>query len=80
MYVVSHHIFLPEDLAVAHLQRRLDQHTAAVRVLARLPERDPILANNLPLDAMRRLLPEDRPQVLGDLRLPAKLEGGLRCA
>ena len=76
MYVVSHHIFLPEDLAVAHLQRRLDQHTTAVRILTLLPERHPILADDLSLDAVRRLLSEDRPQVLGDLRLPAKLEGG----
>ena len=76
MYIVGHHIFLPEDIAVSHPQRRLDHDTAAIPVLARLPERDPILANNLPLDAMRRLLPEDRPQVLGDLRFPAKLEGG----
>src|SRR5215203_522057 len=75
MCVVSHHINLLDDLAVSHLQRRLDQHTVAVRVLARLPERHPILANYLPLEAVRGLLPEGRPQVLGDLRLPAKLEG-----
>src|SRR5919112_1433220 len=55
MCVVSHHIFLPEDLAVAHLQRSLDQHTAAIRVLARLPERHPILAEDLPLDAVREV-------------------------
>ena len=75
MHVVSHHIFLPDDLAVAHLQRRLDQHTVAVRILACLPERDSIHANNLPLDAVRRLLPEGRSQMLGDLRLSSQFEG-----
>src|SRR5215213_6063667 len=75
MYIVSHHINLTDDLAVAHLQRRLDQHTVAVQILARLPERDSILAEDLSLNAVRGLLPEGRSQVLGDLRLSAKLEG-----
>jgi hypothetical protein len=75
MYVVSHHINLTDDLAVAHLQRRLDHHTVAVQILTLLPKRHPIIANDLSLDAVRGLLPEGPSQVLGDLRLSAKLEG-----
>src|SRR5215217_7241654 len=73
--VLCHHVDLTDDLAGAHVQRRLDHNSAAVRVLARLPERHTILADDLFLDAVRRLLPERRSQVFGDLRLSAKLEG-----
>jgi hypothetical protein len=72
-----HHVNLADDLAITHLKGRLDHDATAVRVLARLPERHPLLADNFPLDAVRRPLAEDRPQVLGDLRLPAQLEGGV---
>src|SRR5918998_5522450 len=71
----GHHLDLADDLGVAHLQRRVDPHPAAVRVLARLPERHPILAGDSSLDSMRRLRAQHRSQVLGDLCLPAKLEG-----
>src|SRR5215217_2015582 len=74
--VLCHHVDLTDDLAVVHRQRRLDQHSTAVRILTLLPEPHPLFADNLPLDAVRRLLPEGRSQVLGDLRLSAKLEGG----
>jgi hypothetical protein len=71
----GHHLDLADDLGVAHLQRRVDPHPAAVRVLASLPERHPILAGDSSLDSMRRLRAQHRSQVLGDLCLPAKLEG-----
>jgi hypothetical protein len=76
MYFGSHHINLTHDLAVAHLQCRLDQHTVTVQILTLLPKRHPIIADYLSLDAVRGLLPEGRLQVLGYLRLSAKLEGG----
>jgi hypothetical protein len=56
-------------------ERRLDHDTAAIWITTRLPERHPILADVLSLDAVRRLLAEGRSQVLGYLRLPAKFEG-----
>src|SRR5687768_17535059 len=65
LWIRCHHIDLTDDLAVVHIQRRLDQHTAAVRVLALLPVRHPILADDLSLDAVRRLLAEGRSQMLG---------------
>ena len=74
--VHCHHVHLTDDHAVAHLQRCLDHEAPAVRVLASLPERCPILTEVLPIDAMGRPLVEDRPQVLGDFRLATKLEGG----
>src|SRR5918994_7949852 len=71
----GHHLDLADDLGVAHLQRRVDPHPAAVRILARLPKRYPILAGDSSLHAVRRLRAQHRSQVLGDLSLPAKLEG-----
>src|SRR5215212_1337579 len=74
--VACHHIHLADDLAAFCLQRRFDHDPVPVRVLARLPERHPILADvAIPLDAVRRLLAEGRSQVLGYLRLSAELEG-----
>jgi len=74
--VLYHYVRLADDLVVAHLKRSLDHDPAAVRVLARLPERHLILADDvLPLDAVRRLLAEDCSQVLGYFRLSAELKG-----
>jgi hypothetical protein len=75
--VHRHNVYLADDLAVGYLQRCFDPHPTAVRVLARFPERHAVLADDLPLDAVRRPLAEGRSQVLGDLRLSAKLEGRL---
>src|SRR5215208_1923219 len=68
-------VHLTNDLAVVHLQRRLDHDPAAVQVLARLPEHHSILADDLFLDAVRGLLVEGHSQMLSYLRLSAKLEG-----
>src|SRR4028118_1893252 len=76
--VPCHHGHLTDDLAAAHLQLRFDHNPAPVRVLAHFPEPHPaFLTDHLfPLDAVGRLRKESRSQVLGDLRLPAQLEGG----
>src|SRR5215208_1886804 len=73
--VLCNDVHLTNDLAVVHLQRRLDHDPAAVQVLARLPERHSILADDLFLDAVRGLLVEGHSQMLSYLRLSAKLEG-----
>ena len=70
-----HHIHLADDLSVEHFKRRFDYDPTAVRVLARLPERHPVLTDGgSPLDAMRRLLTEGYAKVLGYLHLAAELE------
>ena len=68
-------IRLAGDLSVVHLQRRFDPHPSAVRVHASLPEHHPIFVGDSSLDAVKRLLAEDRSQMLGNLRFSAKLEG-----
>src|SRR5918997_1428973 len=73
---LCHHVRLADDLAIVHLKCRFDPQPSVVRVLASLPKRHQILADDLPLDAVGRPLPVDRSQVLGDLGLPPKLEGG----
>src|SRR5215203_4953739 len=69
--VLRNEVHLTNDLAVVHLQRRLDHDPAAVQVLARLPERHSILADDLFLDAVRGLLVEGHSQMLSYLRLSA---------
>ncbi len=74
--VACRYIYLADDLSVAHLKRRFDHDPAPIRVLARLPECHPILTDGgIPLDAVRRLLAEDRSQMLGYLSLSAELKG-----
>ena len=63
--VLYQHVDLTDDLAVAHLERRFDQHTTAVRVLATFPKLYPPLVHGDPLDAVRGPLTVDSPQVLG---------------
>src|SRR5215208_53191 len=62
-------VHLPDDLAVAHLQRLSAQHTRSVRVLARLLKRYAVLTDHLVLDAVGHLAATDVAQVLGDLLL-----------
>jgi hypothetical protein len=75
LYILCHHVHLANDLAAFYLQRRFDPHPDAVRVVARLPKRHPILAYDLSLETVRPLLAEDRSQMLGYLRFFLKLEG-----
>src|SRR5215212_7100965 len=73
--VACHHIHLADDLSVEHFERRFDPHPSAIRVLARLPERHPILTDvAIPLDAVRRLVAEGRSKVLGYLTLSTEFE------
>src|SRR4028118_955905 len=51
--VLYQHVDLTDDLAAAHLERRFDQHAAAVRVLASFPKLHPSVAHDNPLDAVR---------------------------
>src|SRR5829696_3162376 len=75
LWILCHHVNLTNDLAVAHLQRRFDRELASIRVLALLPKRHSILADDLSLEAVRRLLPEGRSQMLGYLHLSSQFEG-----
>src|SRR5919107_817249 len=73
--VACYHIHLADDLSVEHFKRRFDHYPAPVRVLARLPERHPILADvGIPLDAMGRIVAEGRLKVPVYLPLSTELE------
>src|SRR3712207_6332533 len=63
-------VHLPDDLAVAQLERLGPQHADPVRVLAGLEERDAAVPDDLVLDAVGHLAGADVAQVLKDL-LPA---------
>src|SRR5829696_1903430 len=67
---------LPDDLAVAQLERLGPQHADPVRVLAGLSKRYAVLPLVLALDAVGHLAGADVAQVLGDLLLaPEHLRG-----